>query len=55
LINVSQDKVKDIVDKNRAMDERNQKYQELRERCLQKKEHQEKIKEADRKKYLKNF
>ena len=55
LITVSQDKVQDIVDKNRAMDQRNKRYQELRERCLQQREHQERCKEADRKKYLKCF
>ena len=55
LITVSQDKVRDIVDKNRAMDQRNKRYQELRERCLQQKEHQERLKESERKKYLKNF
>ena len=55
LITVSQDKVKDIVDKNRAMDLRNKRYQELRERCLQQKEHEERLKEGERKKYLKNF
>ena len=54
-INVSQDKVQDIVDKNRAMDQRNKRYAELRERCLQQKEHQERLKECERKKYLKNF
>merc|ERR1712183_941078 len=45
LISVSEDKVKDIANKNLEMDMRNKRYQELRERCLQKKTRKEDEKE----------
>jgi len=55
LISVSEDKVKDIANKNLEMDMRNKRYQELRERCLQEKTRKEDEKERHRKKLLKQF
>jgi len=49
LISVSEDKVKDIANKNLEMDMRNKRYQELRERCLQEKTRKEDEKERHRK------
>lgn len=55
LISVSEDKVKDIANKNLEMDMRNKRYQELRERCLQEKTRKEDVKEKTRKGLLKQF
>merc|ERR1712119_113357 len=55
LISVSEDKVKDIANKNLEMDMRNKRYQELRERCLQEKTRKEDEKERHRKVLLKQF
>merc|ERR1712203_955018 len=55
LISVSEDKVKDIANKNLEMDMRNKRYQELRERCLQEKSRKEEEKERTRKVLLKQF
>lgn len=55
LISVSEDKVKDIANKNLEMDMRNKRYQELRERCLQEKAKREDEKEKIRKGLLKQF
>merc|ERR1711957_778619 len=55
LISVSEDKVKDIANKNLEMDMRNKRYQELRERCLQEKTRKEEDKERTRKVLLKQF
>jgi len=55
LISVSEDKVKDIANKNLEMDMRNKRYQELRERCLQEKTRKEDEKERNRKVLLKQF
>lgn len=55
LISVSEDKVKDIANKNLEMDMRNKRYQELRERCLQEKSRKEDEKERHRKVLLKQF
>jgi len=55
LISVSEDKVKDIANKNLEMDMRNKRYQELKERCLQEKARKEDEKERHRKVLLKQF